>query len=247
MDILYIVGNGSKHDNAELRYSLRSICKYGKNIGKVIVAGQPPEWLSDEVETLKVEDKYNYKHNNILNCIEHVVDANMVHGDFLYSSDDHFYIKEVDFDKYPFYIKSNHLRNNVEKTDAFYRYHASLVETGQLLRNNGFDDANFSQHCNTHMNADIIKSHKEMLHKSYEMPLGAEPTSLVMNIWKSIQPLYFIKRHDLKVSFADTMIELLIRIGERDCFSISDSVFNCKAVMQLFHTEYAHKCPLEKF
>ena len=74
MDILYVIGRGSQKNNLELRMSLRSICKYGKNIGKVIVAGTPPKWLSDEAEKLVVQDRYSYKHQNILLCIEKAVD-----------------------------------------------------------------------------------------------------------------------------------------------------------------------------
>lgn len=44
MDILYIVGKGrSLCDNKELRYSLRSLAKYGKNIDRIFVAGYCPE------------------------------------------------------------------------------------------------------------------------------------------------------------------------------------------------------------
>ena len=38
MDVLYIVGTGSKHDNLELRWSLRSLAKFGRGVGRVIVA-----------------------------------------------------------------------------------------------------------------------------------------------------------------------------------------------------------------
>ena len=58
MDIVYILGTGSKHDNIELRMSLRSICKYGQNIGRVIVAGDPVDWLSDDVVKIKIPVKY---------------------------------------------------------------------------------------------------------------------------------------------------------------------------------------------
>ena len=49
MDILYIVGNFSKCDDWEFRFSLRSIDKYGKNIGRVFVCGYCPDWLSDNI------------------------------------------------------------------------------------------------------------------------------------------------------------------------------------------------------
>ena len=56
MDMLYILGNGSKHDNQELRWSLRSLEKYGRNVGSIAIVGEPPEWLSPEVKTLKTDN-----------------------------------------------------------------------------------------------------------------------------------------------------------------------------------------------
>ena len=56
-DVVYVVGKPDKcKDNYMLRASLRSIAKYGKNIGRVIVAGYPPDWLSDAVVKVHVED-----------------------------------------------------------------------------------------------------------------------------------------------------------------------------------------------
>jgi len=50
MDIVYLMGEGySKCNYNELRYSLRSIDKYGKNVDRVYVIGYCPEWLSDEI------------------------------------------------------------------------------------------------------------------------------------------------------------------------------------------------------
>ena len=38
MDVLYIVGPESGHQNRELRWSLRSLEKFGRNLGRVVVA-----------------------------------------------------------------------------------------------------------------------------------------------------------------------------------------------------------------
>lgn len=38
MDILYVIGRGSKWENNELRYSLRSLEKNGINVGNIFIA-----------------------------------------------------------------------------------------------------------------------------------------------------------------------------------------------------------------
>lgn len=246
MDILYILGSGSLHNNIELRMSLRSISKYGRGIGKVIVAGQPPSWLSDEVVQVEVKDKFYYKHQNILNCIETVVDMGLLDGDFLYSSDDHFYVRPVDFDSYPVYYKCP-LRSAVNKTDPFYQYHRSLYDTRRLCIKYGLPTINYSQHCNTHMHTEVIKEIRNIIHESYKFPYGVEPTSIIMNAWqtKPNAPIP-IEREDVKILSADSLEDIYLQIGDRDCFSICDSVFGNKAISDFFKLEYSIKSMFEK-
>jgi hypothetical protein len=246
MDILYVIGRGSKKDNLELRMSLRSIARFGKNIGKVIVVGEPPKWLSSEVIKVKVEDKYAYKHSNILNCIERIVDNRIVEGDFLYSSDDHFYVKPVDFNNYPYYIKGE-LRATVEPNDLFFKYHQSLVDTRRLCLKYKLPTKNYSQHCNTHMHAEVIKDIKNILKESYDLAYGVEPTSIIMNAWQTYESApQTTYREDIKIQSAHTVDELLKAIGDRESFSISDYIFHGSAILQFFKEMYGDKSKYER-
>lgn len=245
MQILYVVGDGSPRDNLELRMSLRSIAKYGKNITGVSVVGKPPKWLSPEVSTLEVEDRYSYKHQNILSCIEKAVEAGLVEGDFLYSSDDHFYVKPVDFAEYPYFMKKE-LRTSYQRIDPFYKYHRSLYDTRKLLEKHNLPTMNYAQHCNTHMHTDIIKEMLPIIHESYEMPFGAEPTSLIMNVWQTKPnrpPVVY--RKDVKVRRANTVADIYDAIGDRDCFSIADSLFMYSAIFTFFKKEFPTPCKYE--
>jgi len=246
ISIVYIVGTESRHEDIELRMSLRSIAKHGSGVSKVIVAGHPPRWLSKEVVGLEVEDKYDYKHSNILLCIEKVVERGMVKGDFLYSSDDHFYVKDVDFSHYPYYIKSENLRDFVYQGDSFYYYHKSLVDTRRILLSHNLPAKDYSQHCNTHMSADVIKDNISLIHDTYFLPYGAEPTSLIMNAW-SVRPdaPRTTPRKDLKISYAYDYKDLKEKIGDNECFSIGDAIFNCKSALDFFHRHYPDKCIFE--
>lgn len=246
MDVLYVVGNGSKQNNLELRISLRSICKYADNLGRVIVVGKPPSWLSDEVVRLEVADKYSYKHSNILNCIEEAINRGLVRGEFLYSSDDHFYIRKVNFDAYPYYQKVRELCRAVSKSDSYYQYHSSLYDTRRMLEKYGLPADNYAQHCNTHMHTEVFKSIIDLIHESYKLPFGVEPTTVIMNAWmtRPDAPKPVI-RHDVKISRAITMQDLWKQIGDRECFSVGDSVFNGAPIRNLFSTEFPNKCRFE--
>lgn len=111
MDILYIVGEGSKCNDFELRCSLRSIAQHGKNTGKVFIVGHCPDWLSEGVTKLPCED-YNKgdidnlkKAQNIAKKLQYAVANSDIGSEFLVSMDDHFYVANVDFDTYPLYTK----------------------------------------------------------------------------------------------------------------------------------------------
>lgn len=56
MDVLYYIGGGSMHNNNELRYSLRSLQKHCRDLGKVWVVGNKPDFLQN-VEYVWLEDK----------------------------------------------------------------------------------------------------------------------------------------------------------------------------------------------
>jgi hypothetical protein len=45
-NLLYILGSGSKWQNNEIRYSIRSAEKYVGNLGRVFIVGEFPKFLS---------------------------------------------------------------------------------------------------------------------------------------------------------------------------------------------------------
>ena len=47
-DVVYPIGQGSSWKNNELRFSLRSIEKYGINVGKLFIVGELPDFLLGE-------------------------------------------------------------------------------------------------------------------------------------------------------------------------------------------------------
>lgn len=143
MDILYIVGRDSECDNLELRCSLRSIAVNGRNVGRVIVAGHCPDWLSDEVVKVPCEDINSdtetplTKAQNIARKFIAAISSFGAEQEFLVSMDDHFYVSPIDFDNYPLYAKD--LGNGgtipVKGRSAYTRF---IVKCGQRLQEMGY-------------------------------------------------------------------------------------------------------------
>ena len=168
MDILYIIGeNCSKCNYNELRYSLRSIEKYGKNIDRIFVAGYCPEFLSDEVIKIPCDDIYEDKENhgmrnaNVLNKLLIAVDNSDIGEHFLVSFDDNIYIRDTDFDNYPHYIRKNRPLPEHKETNSAYM--ELLANTKDFLLQHNLSVCNFGVHRNLHCTRRSINANREIL------------------------------------------------------------------------------------
>lgn len=97
-DIVYILGDGSPHNNEELRYSLRSVEKHIKGVRNVFVVGENPGFLSDKVIYIPALDPYpcdlNNKDRNIWHKLETACKHPLLSEDFLFSADDNIVLKD---------------------------------------------------------------------------------------------------------------------------------------------------------
>lgn len=68
VDAVFLLGTGSKHDNLELQFALRSLERNAPWIRNVYVVGEDPGFLSSEVRYIRAHDIY-----------QHCADANLIH------------------------------------------------------------------------------------------------------------------------------------------------------------------------
>lgn len=109
-DVLYVLGTGSSWNNNEIRFSLRSIEKYGLNVGKIFIAGELPDFLSDQVIHIPCPDIYipsvnadgNIAHKVITACADSRLSEN-----FLFINDDHILLKTIDLKQFPAFHKGD--------------------------------------------------------------------------------------------------------------------------------------------
>ena len=254
-DIVYVVGGAPKHNDQTLRWSLRSLEKFGRNVGRVIVAGRIPEWVSGEVVQVPVaeppppSDIWLVKHRNILNCIFAAIGCCGIEGDFLYSSDDHFLMRKVDFADYPVYLRGERIETYAEyqkRTGKSNKWRQSLSDTRDLLERNGYNAAYFAFHANTHMDARDAAEVKRLAEQEPVAMYGYEPTCLFLNVKIKRDPrMHIVPRRDFKVKKFHGEQSLMARLGDLDSFSCGDRVFETTGFQQMMDKWFPKPCKWE--
>lgn len=188
MDILYIIKENNL-DNIELRCSLRSLEQYGKNVGRVYVAGHCPNWLSDKVIKIPCEDLNKgdnismvQKSQNIAYKLLYAVEHSDIGEEFLVSMDDHFYVSPTDFNKYPFYAnKSVNDGMLPTKTNYHNSYLNFLTECRYYLESIGLSTFYFTLHRNMHVSRRALQELKPILDDCFEHDYPFELFVLINN------------------------------------------------------------------
>lgn len=251
MDILYIVGKGfSEWRDNELRYSLRSIAKNGKNIRKVFVVGYCPYWLNEETVTLlPLRDPVDgNKHANILRAIDYAINNSDIEEHFLISADDHYYVAPTDFDKYPIYWRGEELQTApVKGRDKWYN--TTLISTQECLSAMGLPTRMYCWHGNTHFNARLWKQKRMVLLRrlAVTLPEACEPTCLMLNYWQAVEPKTMpkiVERDDWKISVSDTTKSVADKIRRKECVTSTNVVG--EALKEFLIREFPNPCKYER-
>lgn len=224
MDILYILGSGSKHDDAEIRFSLRSIERNCTGYDRIFLVGRKPEWLTG-VEFLPCEDLYDCTHKNMMHKILHTCHNADISDDFVMQGDDHFYVQPYDFRRIQAYEKGE-LPTRFKEPEIAPHYRTSLIDTRHFLEAHGLPKKNCSQHCGMPFKKSLILEHEaELFRPAFSYPYGLESSSIMAAILVKHGVYQYTHRHDKKFAHFSDERELQLRIGDGFCFSIYDKAF----------------------
>lgn len=95
MDVVYVLGKGSRWKDNELRYSLRSVEKYLIGYDKIFIVGECPEWLTGVIH-IPFSDVFGRKDFNIMRKVIVACENDQVSDDFIFFNDDHFLLQPID-------------------------------------------------------------------------------------------------------------------------------------------------------
>ena len=244
MDILYVIGKGSEWNNNELRFSLRSIAKYGKNIDSVFIVGYKPDFVSDEVTFIPCDDPYDCAHKNILHKVLTAIVESDISNHFLISSDDHYYMEPTDFDNLPLYYRSVEIPDRVDGRKLWNPYFRSLHDTRWVLESNKLTIYQTNPHCNTHFFVDLYKKNKHLFDECFRYKFGIELNCLMGNllIHEGVEPTFFM---DAKLNGRESDKEIEERIRECGCLSSTPGIAKSNLAKYLGRV-FNNKCKYEK-
>lgn len=234
MDIVYIVGKGSRWENNELRYSLRSIDKYGIGVGNIFIIGTVPNFINRaNVTCIEMEDATQYPAKNVYHKIKAAVECDKVSPFFLLSSDDHFFVRPTDFINYPLYYKSRELPTFADVNNGKFggaQYTHGMANTREIMERAGLGHVYFEGHTNKLYSKcawialdklgvwDMASVYKEGI--STNTPMAA----IIHQLNPSVDVLY---RKDIKIQKFGSFTELDQMLSGTDSFSIGDSAIGC--------------------
>lgn len=249
MDILYIVGKQSGNGNRELRWSLRGVEKYGVNVGRVIVAGYPPPWLSKDVEKVHFRQTAKRKQQKLIDTIFAVIDEEIVAGEFLFSCDDFFYSAPFDFDACPFWMRREEIRTEAEMLRTFYipqnrvsnSWWRSVFASREALVQGGYPVVECCCHCVSRFDtadAEAVRKVMADYHGHYR-DYSFEQTLLFQNVRAAREAIEWTRREDIKLERFDAE---RIRTG---LFSCGDAAFRDPEFTAYMAREFGKKSRYE--
>jgi|SRR5665213_355609 len=165
IDILIPLGAGSRINDQELRFCLRSVEKHLTGVGNVFIVGEKPNWLKNVIHIPFRESNNSWERsNNIyrkimaginydgkLNIGLPISEMHTVTSSFLFMNDDHFILQNYEAEDFPYYHRGLINTN---------QYAFNQPQVKQMLQTiNLFDKPvkDFDIHCPIVYNKDLFR------------------------------------------------------------------------------------------
>ena len=102
VDAVFVIGAGSRHNDEELRYALRSIDRNCKFIRDIYICGRCPDWVDrSRVKFLPWPDRFSHaKDANIIDKLRHACEYDGIAKKILFCSDDQFVTRPCTWDDF---------------------------------------------------------------------------------------------------------------------------------------------------
>lgn len=181
IDVVYVLGKGSKWDNNEIRFSIRSLVANLKGFRYIFIVGEKPVFLQNIIH-IQANDIYDPAINADGNIITKVLAAcndERLSDDFLFINDDHLVLKPIQVADVPALHKGN-MQEYKEDYWKLNYWRGRLKRTMEVLAEKGYSTFHFDCHTPILFNK---KKFKEVVSKfNYQEGKGLTMKSLYGNV-----------------------------------------------------------------
>jgi hypothetical protein len=217
----------NKNDSLDLRYCLRAIERYAKNVKNILIVGDMPDWATG-LDWLPHSDdpEPKWKERNIWRKICAASLSDKVTDTFCMFNDDHFLLSKTDISVYPYYYKGTCERSSMINSGP---YRKTMAHTRTFLRSRGFEDRNADAHC-------PILYNKEDFLRTFPPKLWDTPWGYgIKSMYCAINRKETIYMNDAKISHRKGIQDIEMIVQGRHIVSSTDRA------MESFFREWIDK------
>ena len=237
-DIVYVYSkNSSTWRGMEIKFSIRSLAKYGRNYNRIIIIGDRPVYFNEMIVHVPFEDNPMYsKERRIFEKLLAVGEKANIFDGFIMFNDDYFLMREIDFNYLPYYFNCS-LELKIKKRKNNDIYNQAMLNTQRMLKDRAKDTRHFDIHYPIFFKNFLLKK----LADSYDWTLkgGYVIKSLYCNTF-GIEGDY---RPDYKIFEETEKSKIIETIQRTDLFS-TDKI--TRAMAELLNKLYPEKSIFEK-
>ncbi len=219
IDLVYVLGRGSRCNDQELRYSLSSARMFLHGMGRVFVVGARPRIADDfgiNWVHVPVTDRHDWPACNINDCLRRACQIEELSDTFLRVDDDCFFLRDQHAEATPYYRRGDLPTHRLlwkEKPKAPYA--RSLQATELWLKNAKLPLIDFEVH-------GPILFHKRTL-GAFLAGLNPAVGYLVRSLYVNMLRLEGEPLPDCKINSSFSLAQIKGRLLGKPFFSIGDS------------------------
>jgi glycosyltransferase involved in cell wall biosynthesis len=234
IDIVYPLGNGSPNSDNELRYSIRSLEKFGRNYKDIYIIGKFPHWGNQRIKHFGFKETKT-KALNILDKIYFSCNVPEISDTFLYINDDHILLKETDLSKYPYYYNDNDAKSIIESRPISDNYRKIIEET--------INNKHYKHYFDIHT---PILIHKKQFIEMYNI-INFEASSeglLVKSMYCGYNNINGVEKSDIILRQKHECFDLKQKLKDEHIFSFHDEAV-CQDLVDFLHNVLPDKSEYE--
>jgi hypothetical protein len=217
IDVVYVLGTGSKWKNNEIRFSLRSLDRNLQEFRKIWIVGEKPEFIKGISHIPYPDELVNNADGNIIRKILRVCQEKTLTENFLFINDDHLVLKPIIASE----IQPFHKGDLQGFTKEFYNlnfWRGRLFRTRNILLQKGLSTLHFDCHCPIVINKKRFPEVMGMF--DYERNIGYTMKSMYGNVVHPDAPL--MKGEKVTLFRPYTIKDLVIRTSNSLFASFND-------------------------